>query len=158
MTDTRRDACSGHRIHSEEVPGHGKESWVREVFTEVLAVLRMNRTLPGGGSMGSKDKGWRRCRSQKRMCAKYKDLKYHDVLSNYRYFSIVGWRTRGAIESQHLMGVSFLWLLGGQLMGRGLSETGDPPGSQDCINPGQRWGNLILGGSEEREGGRVRRC
>lgn len=38
------------------VLGHGKESWVREGFTEELAVLRMTRSLPGGGGMGSKGK------------------------------------------------------------------------------------------------------
>lgn len=38
------------------VLGQRKELWVREGFIEELAVLRMNRALPGEGSMGSKEK------------------------------------------------------------------------------------------------------
>lgn len=36
------------------VMGQRKELWVRKGFTEELAVLMMNRSTPGGGSMGSK--------------------------------------------------------------------------------------------------------
>lgn len=82
--------------------GQGKQLWVREGFTEELAALRMNRALPGGGSMGTKEKGGGCGRGGgesiwpwKRMCAKYKVLKHHSVLSNCKYFSIAGWRTRG---------------------------------------------------------------
>lgn len=39
------------------VLGQRKELWVREGFTEELAVLMMNRAPPGGGSMGSKGNG-----------------------------------------------------------------------------------------------------
>lgn len=39
------------------VLGQRKELWVREGFTEELAVLRINRAPPGGGSMESKGNG-----------------------------------------------------------------------------------------------------
>lgn len=96
--------------------GQGKQLRVREGFTAELAALRMNRALPGGGSMGTKEKGedggrrggesiWPR----KRMCAKYKGLKHHSVLSNCKHFSIVGWRTRG--DEAHEAGESGSWIL-----------------------------------------------
>lgn len=55
------------------------------------------------------------------------------------------------------MGGRSPWLQGGELMGRGCLEKGDPPESR-CINPGHRWGAPNLGDSRETEGGRVKRC
>lgn len=38
------------------VLGQGKESWVRKGFTKEFAVLRMNRSLPGGDVWGARAK------------------------------------------------------------------------------------------------------
>lgn len=96
--------------------GQGKQLWVREGSTEELAALRMNRALPGGGSMGTKEKGGGGGRRGgesiwpwKRMCAKDKGLKHHSGLSNCKCFSIVGWRTRG--DEAHEAGESGSWIL-----------------------------------------------
>lgn len=66
------------------VLGHGMELRVKEGFTEEVAVSRMNRALPSGGSMGHKGKveevprrGGESIRPRKRTCAKYKGLKHH---------------------------------------------------------------------------------
>lgn len=57
---------------------------VKEGFTEELVVLRMNRVLSSGGSMGYKGKveevlrrGGESIRLRKRTCVKYKGLKYY---------------------------------------------------------------------------------
>lgn len=57
--------------------------------------------------MGSSGHSMERCRSQTRMCAKDKNLKHHDVLSNYRHFSTAGWSPRGREA-----GESGSWILG----------------------------------------------
>ena len=48
-------------------------------------------------------------RPQERACAKYKGLKHHGVLSNYKYFSTTGWRAR---EEGCEAGESGSWVLG----------------------------------------------
>lgn len=65
--------------------------------------------------------GWEMIRPQERACAKYKGLKHHGVLSNYKYFSTTGWRAR---EEGREAGESGSWVLGslGYYLELGLGE------------------------------------
>lgn len=79
-----RGVFGGQDLFRRGALGHGKELGLRAGLAGALAAVRMNRALPGGRRMRSKDKGgggWERggqtIRPRERLQAKYKGLQCH---------------------------------------------------------------------------------